>query len=123
MLRGRSRQANFETSGRARPTERGPRTARQRQSLLNTSRIRNLAQLLGRALTRPRLLALLARNAWRFRARGWWRRWPFLPLPPAEYLDWRLHTAYGDEGAGPEPEELERYLRWSLRMQRLGAGS
>lgn len=77
-----------------------------------------LRHLLLRALLRPRLLAGMARAAWRFRARGWWRRAPFLPLPPREYLDWRLHTAYGDDGAAPSVEELQRYLGWANRMHR-----
>ena len=67
---------------------------------------------------RPRLLAALLRAAWRFRARAWWRRPPFLPLPPREYVDWRMHTAYGDEGRLPTPGELERYARWANRMHR-----
>lgn len=57
--------------------------------------------------------------AWRFRRSDWYRRAPFLPLPPAEYLDWRMHTAYGKSG-GPRPEEIVRYLRWSARMSRPG---
>lgn len=80
-----------------------------------------LVRLLGRGLLRPGLLLLMARTGWRFRARGWWRRPPFLPLPPAKYLDWRLHTAYGDSGA-PEIDELERYLRWVARMGRARQG-
>jgi hypothetical protein len=64
------------------------------------------------------LAPLLLRAAWRFRARGWWRRPPFLPLPPREYLDWRLHTAYGDGGQEPTAEEMERYVRWANRMYR-----
>ena len=27
--------------------------------------------------------------------RDWYRRTPFLPLPPRDYLRWRLNTAYG----------------------------
>ena len=62
--------------------------------------------------------------AWRFRARGWWREPPFLPIPPRKYLEWRMHTAYGDGGREPTPGELERYLRWANRMHRSGrAGS
>lgn len=60
----------------------------------------------------------MARAAWRFRARGWWHRPPFLPVPPREYLEWRLHTAYGDGGRSPTVDELEGYLRWANRMVR-----
>jgi len=27
--------------------------------------------------------------------RGWWRKKPFLPIPPKDYLAWRWYTAYG----------------------------
>jgi len=50
---------------------------------------------------RPRLAVDLVRLAWSFRARDWWRRPPFLPLPPREYTRWRMFTAYGDEDAVP----------------------
>ncbi|HUF14191.1 MAG TPA: hypothetical protein VMN78_13910 [Longimicrobiales bacterium] len=69
------------------------------------------------ALGHPRLWPDMVGAAWRFRRSNWYRHAPFLPLPPAEYLDWRMHTAYGDDAA-PEPAELERYLRWSTRMSR-----
>lgn len=68
--------------------------------------------LAARAAVRPRLAADLLRVAWRFRARGWYRRFPFLPLPDRTYLEWRMHTAYGDHHAVPPAEDLERYARW-----------
>lgn len=82
--------------------------------MTTTSTIR----VVGRALGRPRLVVALLGAAWRFRRRGWWHRPPFLPLPPGDYLEWRVHTAYGDEARSPEPVELERYLRWANRMHR-----
>src|SRR5207249_10125862 len=54
-----------------------------------------------RALAQPRLAVDLLRLAWSFRARGWYRSPPFLPLPPREYIRWRMFTAYGDEAAVP----------------------
>ncbi|HEX6560316.1 MAG TPA: hypothetical protein VF021_12660 [Longimicrobiales bacterium] len=71
-----------------------------------------------RCITRPHLLALLPGAAWRFRARGWWRRPPFLPLPPADYIRWRLHTAFGNEQAEPDIDDLEAYLAWAARMRK-----
>lgn len=68
--------------------------------------------LAGRAVLRPRLAADLLRVAWRFRSRRWYRRFPFLPLPSREYVEWRMHTAYGDHHAVPPAEDLERYARW-----------
>ena len=68
--------------------------------------------LAGRAALRPRLAADLLRVAWRFRRRRWWARAPFLPLPPREYVRWRMHTAYGDHDAVPPAADVERYARW-----------
>lgn len=75
-----------------------------------------LLGLAGLALRRPRAGWALLRTGWRFRARGWYRRPPFLPLPPASYIAWRLHTAYGDEAHLPDADELQRYLDWVRRM-------
>lgn len=70
------------------------------------------------AVRRPTLLPTLLAAAWRFRARDWYRRAPYLPLPSVAYLDWRMHTAYGEDGAEPDDRELERYLRWAAGMRR-----
>jgi hypothetical protein len=82
-----------------------------------------LRSLLAGAIVRPRLMGALLMAAWRFRARGWWRRPPFLPIPPREYVAWRMHTAYGDEGDEPTMDEIERYVRWANRMHRSRHGS
>ena len=70
------------------------------------------------ALRHPTLVPGMLRAAWRFRAREWWRRPPFLPLPPRSYMEWRDHTAYGDEARRATPDELERYLHWTELMNR-----
>jgi hypothetical protein len=70
------------------------------------------------ALRRPRLILPLMGAAWRFRAGDWYRRPPFLPLPPREYVAWRLYTAYGDEEALPPAADLARYLEWSRWLRR-----
>lgn len=69
------------------------------------------------ALRRPGLIPPLLGAAWRFRRRYWYRTPPFLPVPPSDYLAWRLHTAYGDGEALPAASDLDRYLRWSRRMR------
>lgn len=66
-----------------------------------------------RSVMHPTLAVDLVRVAWRFRAREWYRRAPFLPLPDTTYLKWRMYTAYGDFDAVPSPEEVERYVRWA----------
>ena len=71
----------------------------------------------GLALRRPRTIPYLMRAAWAFRARGWYRRPPFLPLPPVSYLQWRLDTAYEYARHTPTDAEMERYLVWTHRMR------
>ncbi|MEO8575089.1 MAG: hypothetical protein ABI556_00250 [Gemmatimonadales bacterium] len=70
--------------------------------------------LAGRSLTRPALAIALLRVAWRFRSRGWNRRFPFLPLPDPTYVRWRMYTAYGDYDAIPPAADLERYALWAV---------
>ena len=71
-----------------------------------------LARLLLRAAVNPRLALDLLRLAWSFRARDWYHRPPFLPLPPREYTRWRMLTAYGDEHAVPPVEDVINFARW-----------
>lgn len=68
--------------------------------------------LVARAAVRPRLAVALLRVAWRFRSRHWYRRFPFLPLPAAEYVRWRMHTAYGDSDTVPPADDVIRYALW-----------
>lgn len=69
------------------------------------------------------MIPYLLGAAWAFRARGWYRRPPFLPLPPHSYMRWRLDTAYGDPEATPSIDEMERYLVWTARMRKQMARS
>ena len=48
-----------------------------------------------------------------FRSSGWYRHFPFLPLPDPTYLRWRMYTAYGDYNAIPTVTDVERYARWA----------
>jgi hypothetical protein len=72
-----------------------------------------------RALVNPRLAIDLSRLAWSFRARAWYRRPPFLPLPPRAYIRWRMMTAYGDESAIPPVEDVVRLARWRRETMHL----
>lgn len=68
-----------------------------------------------RAVVSPRVARALLVVAWRFRARRWFARPPFLPLPSGEYVRWRLYTAYGDERAVPPVADVIRYAHWASR--------
>jgi hypothetical protein len=62
---------------------------------------------------RPSLWVTALVQAVRLAPRGWWRRWPFLPLPDRAYLRFRLETQYG--GAGDhraEPGDVITWLAW-----------
>jgi len=63
-------------------------------------------------VARPRLWTTALRQAVRLARPRWWRRAPFLPLPPAEYVRWRMLTAYGDEHAVPPVDDVVRFARW-----------
>lgn len=61
---------------------------------------------------RPALWPTALRQTRRLAAPGWWRRWPFLPLPTPEYLRFRLQTAYGHRRSSIAPDDLVTYLHW-----------
>jgi hypothetical protein len=71
-----------------------------------------------RAIVNPRVALDLLTVAWVFRRRRWWRAFPFLPLPPAEYIRWRMYTAYGDERAVPPLRDVLRFARWRRDLMR-----
>ena len=71
--------------------------------------------LAARSIANPALGAALLRVAWRFRRRRWYASFPFLPLPPREYLRWRMYTAYGSDDAVPPTDDIARYARWATR--------
>ena len=48
----------------------------------------------------------------RLAAPRWWRCWPPLPAPSAEYLRFRAVTNTGTEDL-PTPEETLRFLKWA----------
>lgn len=48
---------------------------------------------------------------------GWWRRPPFLPVPDARYLRFRMITAYGGDGTTPPtPDDVVTWLSWLRRF-------
>lgn len=76
------------------------------------------AALTLRAATNPRVALDLLTLVWAMRRRDWHRTPPFLPLPPREYLAWRLYTAYGDERTVPPLEDVLRFARWRRHITR-----
>ena len=71
--------------------------------------------LIARSVAHPRLGVDLLRVAWRFRDRRWYARFPFLPLPSRDYLQWRMHTAYGSHDTVPPVEDVVRFAGWMGR--------
>jgi hypothetical protein len=42
----------------------------------------------------------------------WWRRRPFLPMPPTEYVQFRLVTQYGAVDQQIAAADVLNYLAW-----------
>jgi hypothetical protein len=74
--------------------------------------------LIGRAVVNPLVARDLLALAWSMRRRRWYGAPPFLPLPPAEYVRWRMYTAYGDEAAVPPARDVVRLARWRRELLR-----
>jgi hypothetical protein len=74
---------------------------------------------------RPALWGTATRQAVVLARPAWWRHAPFLPLPDAGYLRFRMETAYGGDGGAPAPADVVTYLHWCREWRRLGtdAGS
>lgn len=69
-----------------------------------------------RCLSEPSLIGPLLLVGWRFRRRNWYARAPFLPLPACEYVQWRMHTAYGAHDAVPSADDIANYARWAWHL-------
>lgn len=62
---------------------------------------------------RPALWVTAVRQIFVLAAPGWWRRRPFLPIPDADYLRFRMVTAYGGDGDRlPSVDDVITYLSW-----------
>ncbi len=67
----------------------------------------------------PKVAVDLVSMGWAMRRRGWYAHAPFLPIPPAEYIRWRMYTAYGDENAVPPVADVLRFARWRRHLMRV----
>jgi len=75
-------------------------------------RLRWLAAVISAVARRPRLWPTALGQIRRLAPTGWWRRRPFLPIPPPDYLRFRAQTAYGDADRLPDVDDVVTYLRW-----------
>jgi hypothetical protein len=80
---------------------------------------RRWAPAVAAVAVRPTLWSTGVRQVLRLAPTGWWRRAPFLPVPDAGYLRFRLQTAYGDPTAAPRPADVVTYLRWCRAWPRV----
>jgi hypothetical protein len=73
-------------------------------------------------LRRPSLWGTAMVQLARLAPTGWWKRWPFLPRPSADYLDFRYVTQYGGQHGAPQApvrvEDVLDYLRWCKEWNR-----
>jgi hypothetical protein len=74
--------------------------------------------LFARAVINPRTARDLLALAWSMRRRRWYLGPPFLPVPPPEYVRWRMLTVYGDEDAVPPVADVIRLARWRRDLLR-----
>lgn len=78
-------------------------------------------------MLRPRLWLVAVHQALLLAGPRWWRRPPYLPVPPPAYLRFRLVTAYGGDGTPPvrasggrsPAEDVVAYLEWCRTMRAL----
>ena len=68
--------------------------------------------------TRPRLWPTALIQSVRFVPDRWWRRFPFLPLPPSELARFRSETMYGDPRVAPSPADIVVWLEWCRAQNR-----
>ena len=73
-------------------------------------------KVVGAVMRHPSLWITAVVQLVRLAPTQWWRRWPFLPRPSAEYLDFRYVTQYGGEHGQNKtpisPKDVVDYLRW-----------
>ncbi len=72
-------------------------------------------------LSHPLLWPTACAQLIRLAGRGWWRRWPFLPLPDRDYLRFRMATAYGSASRSPSGADVVSWLRWCRAWRRVAA--
>jgi hypothetical protein len=79
---------------------------------MNGIDLREMARFLSR---HPSKVPVVMRAGWRLRARQWWRRAPFLPVPGESYWHFRMITAAGSTSGTLSAREVVDAATWSLR--------
>ncbi len=72
-------------------------------------------------VARPGLWLTAARQYRASLPRRWWARRPFLPLPPGDYVRFRLQTQYGDSKHRIVAADVLNYLSWCKLHRALGS--
>jgi len=55
---------------------------------------------------------------WTFRKKNWYRYFPYIPIPPRNYIEWRIETAYGDKSfKNIRLRDVFAYIRWHRIMR------
>jgi len=67
---------------------------------------------------RPDLWLHALRALFAFARRGWWRRFPFLPVPDSGYMAFRRFTAYGSADHPLAPVDVIAFLEWRRTVTR-----
>jgi hypothetical protein len=70
----------------------------------------------------PPLWSTALRMVRRTAAPRWWARPPFLPVPPPDYVQFRMVTQYGDERHAVASADVLNYLSWCRTQHRLQRG-
>ena len=81
-------------------------------------RARRIAEFGAAILATPGLWRSALRQWRRTTPPGWWHRRPFLPVPPVEYLRFRMVTQYGDAPRQVAAADVLNYLAWCKRQDR-----
>ncbi len=76
--------------------------------------LRNLVKYFA---ARPGRLVVVGVALWQLRARGWWRRSPFLPLPGRRYWEFRLVTAQGIDSPELRGDDIVAAAQWARRQR------
>ena len=81
-------------------------------------RLRVALRTLGAIVGRPTLWPVAVAEAWALAPTRWWSRPPFLPLPDADLLRFRLVTAYGRADQLPARSDVLTWLAWCRDWRR-----